>query len=184
MTTDIRPWDTVIREVTLEITHREGAITEVLMTDSGVQEEAVEDKNVVDQNRFPLLFEFIHDYVVPEMLLYIETLWGYIPTNYRTVSWVRCTSDGSALEVHHHATPVLSSIYYLEGTSGELALLDPRGASERGLPSEIRKSKFGVYKHTPVDGKLVIFPSYLQHYVTAHKQSLRIAVPTDLYLIE
>lgn len=178
---DIEPWRTVIREVEVPTEHTEAMVAEVLITDLGQKGEKVEEKNVVREAAQPMLATFIEEVVVPEMLRYVKDVWGHEPDEYRSVSWIRSTSDGGDLQPHHHATPLVSAVLYLEGASGELSLMDPRGTAERGLPSSVRGDHFGVYQHTPRNETLVIFPSYLFHYVVPHAPALRIAVPTDLY---
>lgn len=175
------PWKTVVRECIVASEDTDAMVAEVLTTDVGKDLDAVEEMNVIDRETTPTLWQFVQDVVVKEMLRYVQEVWDYTPKEWSAISWVRCTTDGSDLEVHHHATPVLSAVYYLEGRAGDLSLLDPRGCAERGLPSEIRKHNFGTYHYQPGPGCLIIFPSYLHHYVSEHSKALRIAIPTDLY---
>lgn len=178
---DIEPWRTIIREVSLPLSEKDTIVTEILSTNLGQKNERVEDDNLVLPEKHPTLTAFITDVVVPEMIQYVIDVWGYAPNKPKSVSWIRCTMDGSDLQPHHHATPLVSAVLYVEGHAGDLALMDPRGTAERGLPSDVRSDNFGTYKHTPEPGSLVIFPSYLFHHVISHDSNLRIAVPTDLY---
>jgi len=86
--------------------------------------------------------------------------------------WANVLGDRGYNRVHNHPEAAWSGVYYVDlGTpdptasedSGSLEFIDPRGgATSAGLPAKI----FGVQvRVTPQPGLLVLFPSWLHHWV-------------------
>lgn len=87
--------------------------------------------------------------------------------------WSIVTPPGGSNVPHFHPRSVASGVYYLESRSrcGELRLMDPRAQTQMfpvkywaGNPDSRR------YAHSdlsvePLPGRMVMFPSWIQHYV-------------------
>ena len=83
-------------------------------------------------------------------------------------SWVHVTHDGGYHEVHYHPNCSWCGIYYLE--AGDCTLSPPNGVNRFFSPATLLYEDSGsmAYRPTPVsvvpeEGKLVVFPSYVQH---------------------
>jgi len=64
---------------------------------------------------------------------------------------------------------------------GEIIFTDPRQNANRGYDNCFQEW-FKPLKITPTCGDIVVFPSYLYHYVTTYQSNIRIALPVDLFL--
>ena|SRR5688572_7766684 len=83
-------------------------------------------------------------------------------------SWVHVTRDGGYHEVHYHPNCSWCGIYYLE--VGECSMNPANGVNRFFSPVQIGYEDFGsmafrqtAYTVPPEEGKLVLFPSYLEH---------------------
>jgi uncharacterized protein (TIGR02466 family) len=74
--------------------------------------------------------------------------------------WATVHTQGSAHRTHFHENSGLSGVYYVQVPcgSGGIAFYDPRGG---------RPPFTSTHKHDPKEGELLVFPSWLQHSVTA-----------------
>ena len=107
-------------------------------------------------------------------------------------SWVHVTRDGGYHEVHYHPNCSWCGIYYLE--VGDCSLNPPNGVNRFFSPVQIGYEDFGsmafrqtAYTVPPEEGKLVLFPSYLEHSATPYRGktdrivisfNARVAAPT------
>tara|TARA_B110000503_G_C7085537_1_gene387106 strand:+ start:709 stop:1287 length:579 start_codon:yes stop_codon:yes gene_type:complete len=102
--------------------------------------------------------------------------------------WANVDTPNEIVIPHQHATSAFSCVYYVKGdiNSGNLEFVNPNNAH----PWTIDKKHITHYNsftsntfHTePVSGKLVIFPSWLYHYVYPNKsktQRISIAFNTQ-----
>lgn len=93
----------------------------------------------------------------------------------RVTGWAMVYETGGYAAPHAHPNANYSGVYYVDdgapppggGQAGALSLLDPRSGSANFSTS-------GVSEPTSLDipaetGKLVVFPSWLQHYVHPHR---------------
>ena len=100
-------------------------------------------------------------------------------------SWLNILKDGGFNSVHHHGQNFLSGVYYLKTPdgSGKLHLRDPRpGAYFSGL----KVQGFGTDTIvTPGEGGLIIFPSFLEHWVEpcTSKQESRASIAFNLGIL-
>lgn len=84
-------------------------------------------------------------------------------------SWFHITRDGGYHDVHNHPNCSWCAIYYVEigdasEANGGNAFFDPRtGAGNYDDYGTAYLREAGRSNTEPVDGKLVIFPSYLMH---------------------
>jgi predicted 2-oxoglutarate/Fe(II)-dependent dioxygenase YbiX len=99
--------------------------------------------------------------------------------------WLVSYAQGQALNYHNHRGSQLSSVLYLiaddSESGGEIVFTDPRQNANRGYDLSFQEW-FAPLKHKPVCGQIVVFPSFLYHYVTTYQSNIRLAVPTDLFL--
>ena len=110
-------------------------------------------------------------------------------------SWFHVTTEGGYFQPHHHPNATWSVVYCVssglpkgienEAGSGHLIFMDPRSASmfldehSRKLHRDI---SFDGVKYLLADGDIVIFPSYLQHYVSPyHGGSKRITIAANFW---
>ena len=99
------------------------------------------------------------------------------------MGWINVREPGEKLEVHGHTESAIAATYYLKAKEGcgDLVAYDTAGAIDwdrntlSGSPY-VRERRF-----TPVEGRLIFFPSYVLHGVDENKSTdLRISLSTDL----
>lgn len=96
-------------------------------------------------------------------------------------SWFHITTDSGYFQPHHHPNASWSVVYCvnnglsddvtLENQSGHLIFMDPRQSSmflDQYARKLHRDISFDGAKYFLNDGDIVIFPSYLQHYVSPY----------------
>ena len=98
-----------------------------------------------------------------------------VETTQTTKAWANICRSGDYHLPHSHATYHWSGVYYVDAgqpapdhpQSGVLEFQDPRGAVEMaGTPA----NPFGrTVPVTPTDGTMVVFPSWLTHWVRAYQ---------------
>jgi uncharacterized protein (TIGR02466 family) len=89
-----------------------------------------------------------------------------------TESWANVSSRGGYHVVHSHSGYSWSGVYYVddggarETDGGRIELIDPRtNVSIPGVESQ-NEARLSL---TPKSGLMIMFPSWLQHYVTPHE---------------
>jgi hypothetical protein len=104
---------------------------------------------------------------------------------YRLNGWVASYTEGSSLDFHNHRGSQLSSVLYLiadeKDVGGEICFTDPRQNANRGYDLNFN-GWFDSFKVKPKCGQIVIFPSFLYHYVSTYKSNVRLALPVDCFL--
>lgn len=99
------------------------------------------------------------------------------------MGWINVREPGEILEVHGHTESAIAVTYYIKvkDKCGDLVLYDTSNAIDwdnnklSGSPF-VRERRF-----TPVEGRLIFFPSYVLHGVDENKSNdLRISLSTDL----
>ena len=106
------------------------------------------------------------------------------PYRYAVTAWAMVMRNGHYVTTHDHGDAHWSVAYYVDAgdelppPSGRLAFVDPR-RSGRTIPElALFPSTFEVAPHTSA---LVIFPSWVQHYVHAYRgERPRICVSCNL----
>jgi hypothetical protein len=181
---DIEPWRTVVRREILENVDNDELITEALMRSTNRNFDDLDlDDNTVSLKTFPQIHRMLEGRVLPALLSYLYEHWELEAVEYTYNAWVRVTTGGEGMKLHEHSGAVLSAIYYpLTTNGGALNLVDPRGSACRGYPTVVRNEFFNLFSEDPKEGLLIVFPSYLQHYVDGHDKKMRISIPVDLYL--
>ena len=136
------------------------------------------DQAVLDMPAFAALKEAI---VKLAQAALHETL-GSLP-GFRLQSWINIHDRGGFNFLHVHEGSLLCGCFYLqvpEG-SGPLVFRDPRpGVIHAGITGN-GANAYKDIRLAPSDGLLVLFPSWLEHYVEPHDGDRpRIAVPFNL----
>jgi hypothetical protein len=142
--------------------------------------------NVLESEN-PVLQRFKNELVYPTFNTFLqETLnksiedWG----GHRMKGWV-ASYNNSGLAYHNHRGSQLSAVFYVmcEETDmgGEITFTDPRQNSNRGY-DESFMPWFEHLSLVPKTGDVVVFPSFLYHYVSTYKSNIRLAIPVDLFL--
>lgn len=184
MANDIQPWKIVLREDVVLADNHDELVDEALMQLKVDSDEPIDVTCGLHLPQYPKLRTFVEEQLIPRMMQFAWDQFNYEPLIDNWVGWVRNSSDGHGTPLHHHASAHVSALYYLEGTEGFLTIVDPRGLASRGYPYDVINNHFRPYKHKPQRGGLIIFPSYLQHYVQDHVSGLRLAIPIDVFLKE
>jgi len=117
-----------------------------------------------------------------------DLTYDYISPNYEkfeyqhTKGWINHNLPGQSMVLHGHGGSKITTTYYIqaEENCGDLMLVDPRGGVDWDKELDgVNGAKFKRVK--PVEGKLVIFPSYVMHSVDVNKsKNIRISLATDI----
>ena len=103
----------------------------------------------------------------------------------RINGWLVAYDQGRSLNYHNHRGSQLSAVLYLicdeTDMGGEIVFTDPRQNANRGYDSKFQEW-FTPLKVRPKCGQLVVFPSFLYHYVTTYQSNIRLALPADCFL--
>lgn len=105
--------------------------------------------------------------------------------NTKMVSWGMIYNSGDHSVTHTHAQADISSAYYckvpkgLSNGQGEFRHLDPRPAAR--WDTNFAEQSF--QEITPKEGMGIIFPGWLEHYVTPHNlNEERICITTNVFI--
>lgn len=179
---DIEPWRVTLREETIIPNNIDELITEMMSHHFDDSDAKLDGVFSIKLPGFTKTKEFVEKECIPRMLQYVNDQFQCEQHIDYWNSWVRNDNRGEGIGAHHHKSAHVSAVYYLEANDGFLTLLDPRGVAGRAYPNDIFDSNFVQYNHKPYRGCLIIFPSYLIHYVQAHTSGLRLALPIDVFL--
>jgi len=107
--------------------------------------------------------------VVLQNTKYILDILKYSYEGFRiTDMWSNILKPGEMHRPHTHANNFLSGVYYpyAEEAPG-IVFVDPRPAFSVIKPNKIENTKYNsdVYEYSVITNKMIIFPSWLQHYV-------------------
>lgn len=98
--------------------------------------------------------------------------------------WVNLQRPGQMQTVHDHGGIAVAAVYYVwsEG-AGDLMLVDPRGSTSFGNKREGENSNRKFHRISPKEGKLVLFPGYVLHYVEANTSGTdRISIASNFWI--
>ena len=104
------------------------------------------------------------------------------PREYRRTSWIAKTSTGGHTHVHTHGEADISGCYYFQttGQDGNIFFTSPVSPAT----SSICYRKLIRKEYTPVVGKLLLFPGWLEHGVkTNTTDSERICLSFNISFI-
>ena len=105
-----------------------------------------------------------------------------------TNMWAIINTGGAANSRHHHGNSAISAAYYVRAPikSGDIVFYDPRPAPVYFHPNANKPNSLNamVNSISPVEGGLVLFPSYLDHSVNANlTDEERIVISFNISLI-
>jgi len=94
---------------------------------------------------------------------------GFEPRPYKRTSWIVKNSQGGHTHVHTHHTHDIAGVYYFQTTQtdGEIFFDSPVGAA---ISSLCYQKYVKRHEHTPVVGKLLLFPGWLAHGVKTNTE--------------
>ena len=105
--------------------------------------------------------------------------------SYKIHSWITGTGRDYSINYHNHRGSQISAVFYLlceEISSGGLiTFTDPRQNSNRGYDERF-EPWFDHFSIMPKSGDIVVFPSFLYHFVSSYQGNIRLAMPVDLFL--
>lgn len=105
-----------------------------------------------------------------------------IKTSYISESWMNILTKGGSVGVHRHYDSVISAAFYpyVEPNSASLVFVSPlegfRMMEGNASNSDFGKYTSNVHSIEPTTGMLVLFPSWIQHYVPTNKSNLRVTL--------
>ena len=104
-----------------------------------------------------------------------------------TSMWAIINKGGAANARHHHGNSAISAAYYVRAPKncGDIVFYDPRPAPVFSHPKSNSPNSLNamVNSVTPVEGALVLFPSYLDHSVNENlSNEERIVISFNLIL--
>lgn len=102
----------------------------------------------------------------------------------RLHGWITGSGKDYSINFHNHRGAQLSAVFYLmcdEMQGGQISFTDPRMNANRGY-DEAFMPWFKHLQLSPKSGDVVVFPSFLYHFVSTYQGNIRIAIPVDLFL--
>jgi uncharacterized protein (TIGR02466 family) len=98
-------------------------------------------------------------------------------------SWMNILTKGGSVDVHRHYDSIISAAFYpyVEPDSADLIFINPLEGFRMMDANASNSKDNGVYSSNirpiqPTTGKLVLFPSWIQHYVPTNKSNLRVTL--------
>lgn len=104
-----------------------------------------------------------------------------------TDMWANVNHTGHGARPHTHPNNFLAGVYYLQvpPESGELVLYDPRPAANVLAPAVRERNVYNMARQAiqAQEGRLVIFPAWLQHSVVPNRSPVdRVSIAFNLAL--
>ncbi len=144
-------------------------------------------KNILEDSSEEF-FRFRNDVVYPAFNSFLRNTLGKEIHEWGSHSmhgWITGTGRDYSLNFHNHRGAQLSAVFYLlceeQDRGGVITFTDPRMNANRGY-DEAFVPWFEPKVIIPKSGDIVVFPSFLYHFVTTYQSNIRIAVPVDLFL--
>lgn len=145
-------------------------------------------KNILEDDS-DIIKRFKHEVVLPSFNSFLRNTLGKDISDwkggYRTHAWLAGKGNDYSINYHNHSGAQLSAVFYIlceeYNSGGEISFTDPRQNANRGYDSNFSKW-FEHHRFTPETGDIVVFPSFLYHFVSTYQGNIRLAVPVDLFL--
>jgi len=115
---------------------------------------------------------------------------GLKPTQSVVRAWANIDNNFAIGQPHSHTKSVFSCVYYVKGSkdSGELTFITPINCLDYVIDRDYinDRTDFNTSEISipPLPGSLIIFPSWLQHYVKHNKGSERISIAFETNYIK
>lgn len=174
-------WPTTVGKVNFE----QPGLLEYLLSTYDIKNMNDHDNNILDSSSDIIksfrdsIYNCVDDYIL------ITSNVNSKKYNVNIKGWVTGSIRGYSMIEHNHSGAHFSAVYYVlcetENQGGEIHMTDPRSNANRGYPIDFQHL-YSPVKIQPKTGDLIIFPSFLYHYVSAYHQQNRIAIPIDIYL--
>jgi hypothetical protein len=104
---------------------------------------------------------------------------------YRLNGWITGSGKNYSMTHHNHSGAHISAVFYLLSEDvergGKIVFTDPRQNANRGYDAKFSKW-FSPLEIKAKSGDVVVFPSYLYHFVETYQSNLRLALPVDCFL--
>jgi uncharacterized protein (TIGR02466 family) len=131
------------------------------------------DKNLLFKDLFEAILTVFRESVCKDYQISIENRHKLFVKK----AWVNVNPSGGANVVHNHPHAFYSGVYYLQASenAGEIVFLNP--VSEQGLTIPHHLTEKGSnytsdrYSYSPRQDLLLLFPSYLNHYVHSNQST-------------
>ena len=123
------------------------------------------------------IFDIVQVFITNNVKSFFQETFGTIPNHIiRTFA-----TNHSNIGVHQHQGSLVSGIFYVYCTAGDLRLHDPRANAQRGYPNQLQHY-FQPKVIQPKIGDIIMFPSFLQHEVTNNfSKEPRVIMPFDVF---
>lgn len=132
--------------------------------------------------------QFKSDVIYPSFNGFLEATLGKSVSSWgghRMHGWLTGSGNDYSLGYHNHRGAQVSAVFYLlceeQDAGGVITFTDPRMNANRGY-DESFIPWFKDLSITPKSGDIVVFPSFLYHFVSTYHSSMRLAMPIDLFL--
>ena len=101
-------------------------------------------------------------------------------------AWANVLANGAFNQPHVHPNSFLSAVLYLRSgqpqCGGQLILMDPRGLAEMSQWPTAFLAEGEGYPIEPIPGELIVFPSWLRHWVAPYKsEEPRISIAMNFF---
>ena len=178
----IEPWRTQILHYNLADTVDLNRILTELIGLGDLKDKEITTQNFCTPELTPSLYNAIEQGIFPKIREYAQQCWNFDidKKGFDWYTWlVYNNGNEDGIAWHYHPNSHIATVFYPQVSTGDLIFTDPRGFAGRGYPDEIANKDFGKQRFRLKSGDVVIFPSYLPHYVEG-LHNLRFAIPTDI----
>jgi hypothetical protein len=181
-------WSTPMLVSQMEDTNREEFVNHILLnydlnnppSDFGRKNILEDDSEAVKNFKENVVLPAFNDFLVDTTDRDIS-MWA----GYKMHGWMAGTGQDYSINYHNHRGAQISAVFYLlceeQNAGGQISFTDPRQNSNRGYDQSFEH----WFKHltmVPKSGDLLVFPSFLYHFVSTYHGNIRLAIPVDLFL--